>query len=160
VKKGWLKENDINPNKVKLLHYHAAKWEESPAKKIGGDDEHYIYEAEVETFSYFVVTGEEGYVEENAEGVELKKERKFDDFPMFGFPMGSNTQGAEKSGSAADVENKSEVYVEINEKTTATEQEESEVQVPDKNTKGICGPGVIVLISLIPLLIFSRKKAA
>jgi len=159
VKKEWLKENNINPNKVKLLHYHAAKWEEFPAKNIGVDGEHYIYEAEFETFSYFVVTGEEGYVEGNTEGVELKKERKFDDFPMFGFSMGSNTEGGEESVSDG-VENKSEVYVEIDEKTTATEHEESEVQVPDENTKGICGPGVIVLISLIPLLIFSRKKAA
>ncbi len=149
VKKEWLKENDINPGKVKLLHYHAATWEESPARKVGEDGSYYLYEAEVEAFSYFVVTGEEGYIEENAE-VKPEKERRFDDFPVFDFPLGMDTQGVEEGGSA-DIKDKPEVR----DNKTVPEQE-SEIQVYNENRKSICGPGLVILIPLIPLLILRK----
>ena len=148
VRKDWLKENDINPKKVKLLRYHALKWEEFPAKMVGEDDEHYIYEAEVDSLSYFVVTGERGYVEEAGAGGEEEKVIEGFDFSMFSI----YEKKAEEEINGSGVENKSKQVGKAEKKV-----EEQTLPEDEKEDKRLCGPAVILLISMLAVALGARR---
>jgi PGF-pre-PGF domain-containing protein len=146
VEKKWLKDENVNPDKVKLLHYRSAGWDESQARRVGGDDKYYIYEAEVELFSYFAVAGEDGYAEE---AVEEEGEKSGNVVGYHELSRTSSPENTSRTEGQRTEEQKTE--------KPALEREAPEAQAEEGEK--ICGPATVLLISLIPLFIYRRLSA-
>ncbi|MCD6557616.1 MAG: PGF-pre-PGF domain-containing protein [Candidatus Aenigmarchaeota archaeon] len=58
VDKNWTVENNIDLDKIYLNRY-TTKWQRLDTRRLGEENENYIYEARTPGFSYFAITGEE-----------------------------------------------------------------------------------------------------
>ncbi len=58
VNNSWIKENDIEPNTVKLYKFKNNKWIELPTTLVNKTHDKYYYEADTKGFSLFAIFGE------------------------------------------------------------------------------------------------------
>ena len=144
VEKDWLKLNDINPERMKLLQYRIDKWVEIPAKKAGEDETYYIYEAEVESSGYFAVNGERGHGEKDSKSIK----RDMQIFGSFTSGPAYREENPEENDNSPEVRDKSDRASDINNKTVPKHVSKTLIK-----EKGICGPSFIALLSLIPVLL-------
>ncbi len=141
VSKKWLKENNINPKKVKMFHLHKVEWHEHKAKLIEKKGDEYIYEVEVERFSYFVIAGENGYTEAEAvKEPEAKQEEKImHEMDLdFDFPLNISIRSGEKGKTEIKQKTPEEPQV-VKEKVQNIEYEQA---------KGVCGPSAVLILSI------------
>ncbi len=59
VNEGWVRENSISVDEIKLVRYvGGVGWEALPTEKIGEDDRHIYFSAETPSLSLFAITGD------------------------------------------------------------------------------------------------------
>ncbi len=130
----WLVEKDINQGKVYLKRDATSKWETLETTFLSEDDEYAYYSAVTPGFSYFVITGDDGsgYVKPEEEAEEIAKQ------PEVTVPPVVTTVPPATSPPA-----------EVAEKPEETKPPAPE---PEEEKKGICGPSLVILLALAPLL--------
>jgi PGF-pre-PGF domain-containing protein len=131
----WMKENDIGQDSVLLRRDATSKWEDLETTYLSEDEEFAYYSAVTPGFSYFVITGKEGSgykepVEEIAAPVETEAPPVVTTVPP--------------KPTAAPVKT-----------PAATVRPETPAPEPEK--KGICGPGLILWLSLVPVALRRRR---
>ncbi len=59
VRKGWIREKNIDPTTIRMAHYNDKKWEELPTSKVREEDDFLYFTAETPGFSLFSIVGDE-----------------------------------------------------------------------------------------------------
>jgi PGF-pre-PGF domain-containing protein len=131
----WLIENDIAQGSVMLKRDAVSKWEDLETEYLSEDEEFAYYSAVTPGFSYFVITGDggSGYIKPEEEVEEVAKQPEVTAPPVVTTTPPATTPPME------------EVFKET-EEAAAGPVPETEAE------KGICGPTLITLLCLLPLL--------
>jgi len=126
----WMKEHDVNQRRVKLKKYKDGDWQELETSFKGEDSFYDYYTAKTQGFSYFAIVAEDGT------GFEVASPEQ--ELPV-GHPPVTTPPPTEEPAEvletpAPPLEGKTPV---------------PSFQAPEPEKKGICGPGILLLIPLL-----------
>jgi|Deesub1362B_J571_1020462.scaffolds.fasta_scaffold00259_12 PGF-pre-PGF domain-containing protein len=145
IAKSWLENNDVSVNTIKGYIKEDNVWIELETMPYSEDYEYVYFIVKTDRFGFFAISGSPN------SGYSVQETRSIVPFEEFGIMMFSEKQVKEAKKKAAS---SGKDYSQPPEKKEEVVKEEivEEGESPEK--KGICGPNLVILISIVVLALF------